>query len=300
MAIVDPAHRPLGLLAAAVTPFREDESIDAGRLVEHYSQMLAAGIDGLMVVGGCGEYANLTPEERRQVVSLTCEMVDDGTPVVVGALGPSTREVLELGMHAAGAGATALLVLPPYYIKPSLDGVLDHFQTIVAETGLPVIAYNNPGRTGWPIGIAELREIADIPGVVGLKECERDLASISLKIAAVGSRVDVISGDDDLGFHTLISGGRGAIWASPNLHPRMTRALYDAAQRGDLETGLRLHLCVATIMSRWMIPNHPGPLKAAMEMVGRGVGPARRPLGQLTDAQCQALAAVLRDCAPIE
>jgi 4-hydroxy-tetrahydrodipicolinate synthase len=300
MAIVDPAHKPFGLLAAAVTPFRSDESIDEARLHEHYRYMLDAGVDGLMVVGGCGEYANLTPEERKRVVSLTCEMVAEGTPVVVGALGPSTREVLDLGLHAARAGATALLVLPPYYIKPSLDGVLDHFQTIAAETGLPVIAYNNPGRTGWPIGIAELGQIAELPGVVGLKETERDMASIALKIAAVGDRLDVISGDDDLGFLTLLSGGRGAIWASPNLHPRMSRALYDAGVRGDLANGLRLNLCVSTIMSRWMIPNHPSPLKAAMTMVGRSAGPGRRPLGQLSDAQCEALAAVLRDCAPIE
>lgn len=297
---MDTTYRPTGLLAAAVTPFRDDEKLDGDRLAEHYRWLLDNGVDGLMVVGGCGEYANLTPEERAEVVRLACQVAGPGTPIVVGALAPSTREILELGAHAAAAGAAALLVLPPYYIKPSLDGVLDHFETITRETGLPVIAYNNPCRTGWPIDLATLREVAAIPGIVGLKECERDMANISLKIEAVGQSMSVISGDDDLGFHTLLSGGRCAIWASPNLHPRLSRQLFDAGVAGDLATGLALHLRVTRLMNTWMVPNHPGPLKEAMAIVGRSAGPGRRPLAALTAQQRAALESALADNGPIE
>lgn len=293
-------YRPAGLFAAAVTPFRDDEKVDEDRLASLFRSMLEAGADGLMVTGGCGEYANLTPDERRRVVTLARACTQrDGAPVIVGALGSSTREVVELGVHAAAEGATALLVLPPYYIRPSLDGVLDHYETVVRETGLPVIAYNNPGRTGWPIGLAELQKIAAIPGVVGVKECERDIASISLKIAKLQGRFQIISGDDDLGFHTLLSGARCAIWASPNLHPLLSRQLFDAGLARDITGGIPLHLRVTRLMTTWMIANHPAPLKLAMTMLGRSAGPARRPLGGMTPDQVAALKEALEQNGPI-
>jgi 4-hydroxy-tetrahydrodipicolinate synthase len=284
---------PRGVYAACVTPFHPDESLDLGRLGPHVDFMLDAGVRGVMVIGGCGEYANLTPQDRRDVVTEAVRVIDGRVPVVVGALAPSTREVIDIGEHAAGIGAQALLVLPPYYIKPSFDGVLQHFETIVKETGLDVIAYNIPSRTGSSLSISDLRELSDIPGIVALKECERDVASISLKIAALEGKLPVLSGDDDLGFSTLLSGSRGAIWASANLCPKLCVGLYDACVAGDVANALELHNRLNAIFTAWMLPNHPGPLKQAMELVGRPVGPARSPLQPMTSAQHAALKAAL-------
>lgn len=292
--------RPEGVFAACVTPFHADESLDLDRLSSHIDFMLEAGIDGVMVAGGCGEYANLTPDDRRQVVTHSVKTVAERGPVIVGALAPSTREVLDVGTHAAAAGADALLVLPPYYIKPSFDGVLGHFETIAIQTGLDVVAYNIPSRTGSSLSVEQLQRIADIPGVVALKECERDLASISLKIVALQERLPVLSGDDDLGFATLLSGARGAIWASANLCPRLCVDLYDACVKGDVPTALELHNRLVQIFSCWMLPNHPGPLKEAMAMVGRSVGPARTPLAPMTAGQRDALTAALERHGSIE
>jgi 4-hydroxy-tetrahydrodipicolinate synthase len=284
---------PSGVYAASVTPFKPDESLDLGRLGPHLDFMIGAGITGVMVIGGCGEYANLTPVERRDVVTEAVRAVDGRVPVVVGALAPSTREVVDIGVHAASAGAQALLVLPPYYIKPSFDGVLQHFETVVKEAGLDVIAYNIPSRTGTNLLIEHLREIADIPGIVALKECERDVAAISLKIAALESRLPILSGDDDLGFATLLSGARGAIWASANLCPKLCVSLYDACVKGDVPAALQLHNRLNAIFATWMLPNHPGPLKQAMGLAGRGVGPARTPLQPMTQAQLANVKAAL-------
>lgn len=285
--------RPSGVIAACVTPFAEDESLDLGRLGSHIEFMLDAGINGVMVIGGCGEYANLTPDERRTVVSEAVGIVDGRAPVIVGALAPSTREVLDIGGHAAASGADALLVLPPYYIKPSFDGVLQHFETIADQTGLDVIAYNIPGRTGSPLELEHLEQIAEIPGVVALKECERDVASISLKISAIGDRMPVLSGDDDLGFATLLLGGTGAIWASANITPKRCVDLYDACVAGDVPRALELHEKLLKLFAAWMLPNHPGPLKQAMAMIGLSVGPARRPLQPMSDEQFVALKAAI-------
>jgi 4-hydroxy-tetrahydrodipicolinate synthase len=294
------AFPPDGVIAACVTPFHEDEALDLDGLGSHIDFMLERGIKGVMVAGGCGEYANLTPEERRQVVTQSVKVVDGRAVVVAGALGPSTREVVELGQHAAREGVDALLVLPPYYIKPSFDGVMKHFETVVRETGLDVIVYNNPGRTGWMLGLEHLRELAGLRGIVALKECERDMASISGKITGLNGRMAVLSGDDDLGFATILHGGTSAIWASPNIAPRLAVDLYEACAARDVGRALPLHNRLLALFTAFMLPNHPGPLKQAMAMAGRPVGPARTPLAPMSDAQVANLRAALEANGPIE
>jgi 4-hydroxy-tetrahydrodipicolinate synthase len=289
---------PTGVMAACVTPFRDDESLDLERLGSHIEFLLDAGISGVMVIGGCGEYANLTPDERKTVVTEAVKIIDGRVPVVVGALAPSTREVIDIGTHAAAQGADALLVLPPYYIKPSFDGVLTHFQTILKETGLHVIGYNIPGRTGINLSVDQIRTLAELDGIVALKECERDVAAISLKIA--GSGLPILSGDDDLGFATILSGARGAIWASPNLAPKLCVDLFNACVAGKVDEALAMHNRLNAIFARWMLPNHPGPLKQAMAMVGRSAGPARTPLQPCSDDEAKALRAALEANGPVE
>lgn len=287
-------------MAACVTPFFEDESLDLGRLGSHIEYMLDAGIQGILATGGSGEYANLTPEERRLVVTESIKIADGRVPVVVGALGPSTREALGVGMHAAEQGASALLVLPPYYIKPSFDGVVWHFETIARETGLDIIVYNIPSRTGWPFTREHLLRLAEIKGVVALKECERDMASISLKIAALKDKMVVMSGDDDLSFATFLSGGTGAIWAGANLTPKLYVDLFNACKSGDVATGLELHNRLVHIFETWMGPNHPGPLKEAMAIVGRSVGVGRKPLAPMGSEQRAAMKKTFDTFGPIE
>jgi 4-hydroxy-tetrahydrodipicolinate synthase len=134
-------------------------------------------------------------------------------------------------------------------------------------------------------------------GIVALKECERDMAQISLKI--INSQLPILSGDDDLGFATILAGARGAIWASPNLAPKLCVDLFDACLAGKVDEALVLHNRLVQIFSAWMLPNHPGPLKQAMAMVGRSVGGARTPLQPCTDAQATALRAALEAHGPV-
>jgi 4-hydroxy-tetrahydrodipicolinate synthase len=293
-------YKPSGVIAAVATPFREDESLDEERLRSHLEYLLDSGVHGVMVTGGTGEYVNLTPEERKRVVTVTMQTVGTKVPVTIGTLGPSTREAVDLGLHASKEGAAALLLLPPYYIRPSMDGVLTHYETVARETGLDIIAYNNPGRTGWAITVEQLKQIADVGGVVGIKECDRDLASLSLKIAAVGERIEVLSGEDDLGFATLLSGSRGGIWASPNLTPRLCLDLYDACMAKDLDRALALHIRLVHLVTSWLITNHPGPLKEAMAIAGRSVGCARHPLMQMTEVQRATLVDTFKTYGPVE
>jgi 4-hydroxy-tetrahydrodipicolinate synthase len=285
--------RPHGVIAAAVTPFKEDESLDESRLAAHLDFLIRAGVDGVMPIGGSGEYVNLSADERRRVIDCAIAAVDGRVPVVVGALGPSTREALEVGFHAQASGADALLVLPPYYIRPSREGIVDHFARITAETGLPVIVYNNPPRAGIAIDLGTLHELADLPGVVGLKDCDRDVGAIEVKIEEVGEQIAILSGDDDLEFVTLLAGASGGIWATVNLAPRLCIELYRACASGELERARALQAVVRTLVNIRKLPNHPGPLKEMMKMAGLDVGPSRRPLVPMTNGQRTAVAEVV-------
>jgi 4-hydroxy-tetrahydrodipicolinate synthase len=286
---------PSGVIAALITPFREDESLDEERLVSHIDFVIEAGVNGVMPIGGSGEYVNLTMEERRRVIDIAIKAAAGRVPVTVGALGPSTREALDIGSYAAKVGADALLVLPPYYIAPSEAGVVHHFASISSTTGLPVIVYNNPPRTARPIGVSLLSELANVPGVIGVKDCDRDLGTITAKIRNVHGRIAYLCGDDDLVYPSLAVGADGAIMALPNLAPRLAVALFKAHMAGDAAKALELHRVMTRLVHVRRIPNHPGPLREAMAMVQRSVGLSRRPLMPMTDTERAAVAAVTEE-----
>lgn len=292
--------RPKGIFAVAVTPFRTDESLDLDRLQAHVDFLVSSGVHGVVAAGGTGEYVSLTMDERKQVIGNAIDAVAGRTPVIAGALSPGTRDVIEIGVHAASKGAYGLLVLPPYYIRPSLEGVVAHYRAVADQTGLALIAYNNPGRTGWNLDSLALEAIARVPGVVAVKDSERDVGSISTKVRRLGDRLSLLSGDDDLGLATLLSGAVGGVWASPNIAPKLCVELYCACRDGQLDRARQLHDRLQQLVEAFFIPNHPGPLKETMAMLGRPVGPARSPLQPMTPAQRQVVERVLRDCGPFE
>jgi 4-hydroxy-tetrahydrodipicolinate synthase len=285
--------RPAGVVVALVTPFTEDERLDEERLASHVRYLVDAGLNGLIPTGGSGEYANLTPDERRRVVELTIEAAEGRVPVAVGALGLSTWEAVAVAEHAAEAGADAVMLLPPYYIATSTAGILHHFTTVAERSGLPIIAYNNPPRTARTIDVKILSELADLDAVVAVKDCDRDFNSITAKIRATRGRITYMCGDDDLVYPSLALGADGAVMAMPNLAPKLSLALYEAWTSGDTRRGLELHEIFVRLVNVRKIPNHPGPLKEMMALAGRPVGPGRRPLMPMSPAEREVVLAAM-------
>lgn len=283
------SYTPKGITTAIVTPLTAKDELDESALRKLIDFQIESGISGLLVTGGSGEYVSLDPSERQQVVEIAVDHVAGRIPVVVGALSPGFREVQAAVVHAEKSGADAVLVLPPYYIKPSAKGVLEHFQRIADSVSLPIVAYNNSGRTGIQLDLAMLEQLAKIPSITALKECERDLGIIASKIKAVGDRIAVLSGDDDLALPTFLLGSPGAMFTTPNLAPAAHCKLFDACQRGDLLTAKSLHYALLDLIEPLYTPNHPGPLKEAMKLIGHDVGRARSPL-QGADSKNLALA----------
>ncbi|MBR0644929.1 4-hydroxy-tetrahydrodipicolinate synthase [Plastoroseomonas hellenica] len=291
---------PHGIHTAIVTPFTEADAFDEAVFRTLIDFQIASGAAGLLVIGGSGEFVSLTPSERQRVIDVAIDQAARRIPIIVGALAPGTKEVQETVRHAARAGADAVLVLPPYYIKASADGVHEHFARVADAASIPIIAYNNTSRTGITLDIPVLEKLAGIPAVVALKECERDLAIVAAKIRAVGERIAILSGDDDLGFPTFLLGSPGGIFMTANLVPAFHRKLFEATVNGDLAIARRAHDALLPLVEALYTANHPGPLKDAMGLIGYPVGTARAPLQRASADNLKRAAIALKALAAVE
>lgn len=293
-------YTPNGIYTAIVTPMTAVDAFDEATFRKLIDFQIGAGIAGLLVVGGSGEFVSLTPSERQQVIEVAVDQAAGRIPILVGALAPGTREVEDTVRRAEAAGADAVLVLPPYYIKASVDGVVEHFARVADATSLPIVAYNNTGRTGFTLDVPILERLAGIPSIVSLKECERDLAVVSSKIRAVGDRIAILSGDDDLGFPTFLLGSPGGIFMSANLVPAFHRRLFEATVSGRIAEARKAHFALLPLIEALYTANHPGPLKDAMALVGHPVGKARAPLQRASSEAMKRAEAILKTLAAHE
>jgi 4-hydroxy-tetrahydrodipicolinate synthase len=288
---------PRGIYTAIVTPFTASDAFDAAAFRRLIDFQIAAGAAGLLVIGGSGEFVSLTPDERRQVIDVAIDQAARRVPIIVGALAPGTREVEETARYAAAAGADAVLVLPPYYIKATPAGIHAHFARVADAAAIPIVAYNNASRTGVTLDVRLLERLATIPAIVALKECERDLAIVAAKIRAVGERIAILSGDDDLGLPTFLLGSPGGIFTTANLVPAFHRRLFAAATKPDLAVARSAHMALLPLVEAVYTADHPGPLKDAMALIGQPVGKARAPLQGASAETLQRAAAALQNIA---
>lgn len=270
--------RVRGIITALVTPFRPDDSVDEEGLRVLLERQIKNGIHGVAVVAGSGEYVNLSDDERSRIVSLSVEQVAGRVPVIVGVLSPNTRDAVAWGKKAASLGADALLVLSPYYNKPSVPGIVGHYRAIAEAAGLPIIVYNNPPRTGIDL-TACYAQLAEIPEIIGIKECNRDLAVLSQTISALGTRWStILGGEDDLLYPSLVLGVRGAILTTSNIVPSRWVAMYDAFTGGDHETARAIHYELLPLINAVYTLNHPALVKKALTTLGLPAGRTRAPL----------------------
>jgi 4-hydroxy-tetrahydrodipicolinate synthase len=193
-----------------------------------------------------------------------------------------------------------VLVLPSYYIKASADGICEHFARVADAAATPIVAYNNTSRTGITLDVGILERLARIPSVVALKECERDLAIVAAKIGAVGERIAILSGDDDLGFPTFLLGSPGGIFMTANLVPAFHRKLFEATAKADLAAARRAHYALLPLVEALYTADHPGPLKDAMRLIGYPVGPARAPLQRASAEALKRAEIALKALAAVE
>ncbi len=285
-----PDARPMkGAMTALVTPFTDGGAVDVEALRRLTAWQVESGIHGLVPCGTTGEGATLDDDEHRLVIATVVEAAAGRVPVVAGCGTNDTRRTVQAARRAAEAGATALLVVSPYYNKPNRSGMVEHYRAVAGATDLPVVLYNVPGRTGQNLGAALILELAALPGIAAVKEASGDLDQIAAVLAERPEGFAVLSGDDALALPTMALGADGIISVVSNEAPAEMAALTAAALEGDLRQARELHYRLLPLMRANFAESNPVPVKTAMALLGR-CGPALRPpLGPPTEATRAAL-----------
>jgi 4-hydroxy-tetrahydrodipicolinate synthase len=257
-----------GLGTALVTPFTSSGAVDEAGVRRLARRQVDAGVHFLVPCGTTGEAPTLSADEKRRVVELVLEEAGGRVPVLAGAGGYDTREVVESARAMRAAGADGLLSVTPYYNKPTPEGLFRHYEAIAGATPLPVIVYNVPGRTGCNVDPKTLSRIAAIPHVVGVKEASGNVTQICEVLKEVPAHFLVLSGDDALTLPAMAVGARGVISVASNEAPSEMAQLVEAAERNDFAAAREIHSRLLPLMLANFAESNPVPVKAAMALMG--------------------------------
>ncbi len=257
-----------GAGTALVTPFTRSGDLDEAAVRRLGRRQIDAGIHFLAPCGTTGENPTLTAAERRRIVEILVEEAGGKLPVLAGAGGYNTKEVIELARELARAGAGGLLSVTPYYNKPTQEGLYQHYRAIAESTVLPIVVYNVPGRTGVNVEVATLLRLAAIPNIIGVKEASGNMQQMCEICRAVPSDFLVLSGDDAMALPLMAVGGRGVISVISNELPSEVARMIEAAERNDLAAARAIHHRIMPLMLANFIEANPVPVKAAMAAMG--------------------------------
>jgi len=280
-------------MTAIVTPMTESGAVDLDALARIATWQVESGIHGLVPCGTTGEGATLDAAERRSVIETVARAVAGRVPVIAGCGSNDTRATRAAAVEAVEAGADALLVVTPYYNKPNLSGMIAHYEAVAAATERPLVVYNVPGRTGQNLSAELTLRLAEIPGIVAVKEAAADLDQVGAILRGRGPGFSVLSGDDSLVLPAMALGADGAISVVSNEAPAQMAELVEAAREGDLERARRLHFRLLPLMTANFVESNPVPVKTAMEMLGHCGGTLRPPLGPPADETRRAISGAL-------
>jgi len=257
-----------GCGTALVTPFRRDQSLDEAALRSLVRRQVEAGINFLVPCGTTGESPTLARAEHLRVVEITLEEAKGRVPVLAGAGGYNTREVIELARELEDMGASGILSVTPYYNKPTQEGLYQHYKAIAAAIRLPIVVYSVQGRTGVNVEPGTLARLAEIENIVGVKEASGNIGQMANVIQEVPERFTVLSGDDAITIPLMALGGRGVISVVSNEIPAQMTQLAQACLQGDYDKARAIQRRFLPLMNANFLESNPIPVKAALGLMG--------------------------------
>jgi 4-hydroxy-tetrahydrodipicolinate synthase len=276
-----------GSFTALVTPF-SNGSVDEQAFRGLVDWQIAEGTDGLVPVGTTGESPTLSHDEHRKVVEWCVEQVKGRVPVIAGAGSNSTSEAVELARHAQECGASAVLVVTPYYNKPTQEGLYRHFKAINDAVGIPIIIYNIPARSVIDMSVDTMARLFELEHVAGVKDATANVVRVSLQRAAMGADFNQLSGEDASALGFMAHGGHGCISVTSNVAPRLCAEFQDACLKGEYAAALQLQDKLMPLHTALFIETSPAPVKYALSVLGKCSDTVRLPMvpvGEKTKAK---------------
>jgi 4-hydroxy-tetrahydrodipicolinate synthase len=287
-----PDLRIEGTYTALVTPFRADQSIDWDAFDALIDSQIAAGVEGIVPCGTTGESPTISHAEHAEVIQRAVKRAAGKTQVIAGTGSNSTREAIEMSKDAEKAGVSAVMIVVPYYNKPTQEGLYQHFVAVAKSVSCPVVIYNIPGRTGTDLQADTLLRIAETAkNVVATKEATGNVLRAQEIVRR--SKLVVLSGDDALTLPMIAVGARGVISVTSNLLPAEVARATRLALEGKMEEARRAHLALVPVHEAMFVEANPGPVKAALAMRGKMLDVVRGPLVPAGEATKKHLAKVL-------
>jgi len=290
-----------GVVVPLVTPFHKDETINEEGLRQIVDYLIDNGVHGLFPSGSQGELFALSTEEKKRVMDIVLEQANGRVFVMPSTGAVTTRESIELSRYAERAGADAISVITPYFIKPSDQELREHYLRIAEAVTVPILAYNNPGRTGVSLSPQVVADVAhEASHFVGIKDSSGDLSNTMRYIALCPPSFRTFMGRDTLIYAGLCCGCVGAVAASANVAPELVVGIYEAFQQGDHPQALALQQKLAPLRYAFSLGSFPVVVKDAMELMGLPAGPCRAPIKSLEGKPREELIAILRDLGKLE
>ena len=271
-----------GSFTALVTPFKNG-SLDEAAFRSLVSWQISEGTHGLVPVGTTGESPTLNHDEHKRVVAWCIDEAKGRVPVIAGAGSNSTKEAVELAEHAEKAGADAVLVVTPYYNKPTQEGLYQHYKAINDAIGIPIIVYNIPARSIVDISVDTMKRLYELKNIAGVKDATANLARISQQREAMGPDFNQLSGEDITCLGFMAHGGHGCISVTSNIAPRLCSEFQNACLKGDFATALKLQDKLAPLHINLFFETSPAPIKYAMSLIGKCSNTLRLPMVPATE-----------------
>jgi 4-hydroxy-tetrahydrodipicolinate synthase len=260
-----------------VTPFKNG-SVDEQAFRDLVEWQIAEGTNGLVPVGTTGESPTLSHGEHKQVVEWCIDQARKRVPVVAGAGSNSTREAVELAKHAEQAGADAVLVVTPYYNKPTQEGMYQHFKAINDAVGIPIMIYNIPARSVIDMSVDTMARLYELKNIAGVKDATASMVRVSQQRAAMGEGFNQLSGEDATALGFMAHGGHGCISVTSNVAPRLCAEFQGACLRGDFAAALRLQDKLMPLHHNLFVETSPAPVKYALSLLGKMPDTLRLPM----------------------
>jgi 4-hydroxy-tetrahydrodipicolinate synthase len=257
-----------GIYPAIPTPTTAQDTVDEGAVRVLIDYLIKGGMDGIVPLGGTGEYCSLSHEQRVRMVAACVEAAGGRVPVIAGILHPGFQDSLAAGKACAGAGADALMVLTPYYSTPSQTGIRDYFLRFADASPVPIMLYEIPYRTRISIAPEVIHELSRHENIIGMKACNTDMYHFLKVVAGVSDNFRILSGEDTLFPLHMVSGAKGGIIVTASVLPKSWKAMYDASTAGDHAKATAMHRNLIKLMDMCFAEPNPGPLKSSWDLIG--------------------------------